>query len=55
MVTLSMKNKTSEKRPIFSGEQYFSTTKNFTLLKLTWPKIFISCFFSWIKNQITEI
>ena len=49
------KKKTVKIDQFFSGEQYFSPTNNFTRLKLTPTKIFISFFFFLNKNQITEI
>ena len=53
--TLSVKKTAVKSDQFFSGDQYFSTTNNFTRLKLTPTKSFSQLFFLLIKNQITEI
>ena len=49
------KKKTVKIDQLFSGDQYFSPTNNFTRLKLTPTENFYQLFFFLNKNQITEI
>ena len=43
-----------KKDQLFSGDQYFCTTNNYTRLKLTLTKTFYQLFFLLNKNQIME-
>ena len=54
-ITLSVEKRPVESDQLFSVDQYFSLTSNFTQLQLTPTKNFYQFFFLLNKNQITKI